>query len=54
VLTALADPNVLQQLQAQSGVPSAPQMPPAQLAAFYSAEIARYRQAIQKAKLQPA
>jgi len=54
VLVAMADPDVQQQLQAQAGVPLAPQMPAPQLAAFYTAEIERYTQAIRKAKLQPA
>jgi hypothetical protein len=45
---------VQQQMQAQAGVPLAPPMPAAQLAGFYTAEIARYTQAIRKAKLQPA
>jgi len=51
--TALGDADVRQQLQAQSGVPPAPPLPAAELAAYYSAEIARYTQAIRKAKLQP-
>lgn len=54
VLASLADAEVQQQLQAQSGVPLAPPLPAPQLAAFYTAEIERYTQAIRKAKLQPA
>lgn len=54
VMAALGDREVQQQLEAQAGVPLAPPMPAAQLAAFYSAEIERYTQAIRKAKLQPA
>jgi tripartite-type tricarboxylate transporter receptor subunit TctC len=54
VTAALGDPEVQQQMQAQAGVPLAPPMPAAQLAGFYTAEIARYTQAIRKAKLQPA
>lgn len=53
VLATLGDPEVQQQLQAQSGVPLAPPLPAPQLAAFYSAEIDRYTQAVRKAKLQP-
>lgn len=53
VLAALGDVEVQQQLQAQAGVPPAAPMPAPQLAAFYTAEIARYTQAIRKAKLQP-
>lgn len=51
---ALSDAQVLQQLQAQTGVPLAPPLPAPQLAAYYGEEIARYGQAIRKAKLQPA
>jgi tripartite-type tricarboxylate transporter receptor subunit TctC len=50
----LADAEVQHQLQIQAGVPIPPQMAPAQLAAFYAAEIERYTQAVRKAKLQPA
>ncbi len=53
VLVALGDAEVQQQLLAQAGVPPAPPLPAPQLAAFYTAEIARYTQAIRKAKLQP-
>lgn len=53
VLVALGDPEVQQQLEMQSGVPSAPPLPAPQLAAFYSSEIARYTKAIRQAKLQP-
>lgn len=54
VLAALGDTEVQQQMQAQSGAPLAPALPAPQLAAFYTAEITRYTQAIRKAKLQPA
>jgi hypothetical protein len=54
VLAALGDAEVQQQLQLQAGVPLAPPLPAPQLAAYYTAEIERYTQAIRKAKLQPA
>ncbi|MGV3570387.1 MAG: tripartite tricarboxylate transporter substrate binding protein [Ramlibacter sp.] len=54
VAAAMGDAEVQKQLEALAGVPLAPQMPAPQLAAFYSAEIDRYTQAIRKAKLQPA
>jgi tripartite-type tricarboxylate transporter receptor subunit TctC len=54
VLAALGDAEVQQQLQAQTGVPLSAPLAAPQLAAYYTAEIARYRQAVQKAKLQPA
>ena len=53
-LAALGDPEVQKQVQIMSGVPIAPQMSAPELSAFYSAEIARYTQAVRKAKLQPA
>ncbi|RYF42899.1 MAG: tripartite tricarboxylate transporter substrate binding protein [Comamonadaceae bacterium] len=51
---ALSDTEVQQQVQNMSGVPAAPPMSEQELAAFYGAEIARYTQAVRKAKLQPA
>jgi len=54
VVVALGDPEVQQQLQAQTGAPVAAPLPAPQLAAYYNAEIARYTQAVKKAKLQPA
>lgn len=53
VLAALADADVQQQLQAQSGVPLSAPLSTPQLAAYYTAEIERYTQAIRKAKLTP-
>lgn len=53
VVAALGDPEVKHQLEVQSGVPTEPPVPAPQLAAFYTAEIERYTQAIRKAKLQP-
>ncbi len=53
VQAALGDAEVQRQLQAQAGVPLPPPMPAPQLAAFYTAEIERYTQAVRKAKLQP-
>ncbi|HEY8361114.1 MAG TPA: tripartite tricarboxylate transporter substrate binding protein [Ramlibacter sp.] len=53
VVVAMGDAEVQKQLEAQAGVPLAAQMPAPQLAAFYTAEIERYTQAIRKAKLQP-
>lgn len=53
-VVAMGDTEVQQQLQNMSGVPLAAQMSAPQLAAFYSAEIGRYTQALRKAKLQPA
>jgi tripartite-type tricarboxylate transporter receptor subunit TctC len=53
VVVALGDPEVQQQMRAQAGVPLPPPMAAPQLAAFYSAEIARYAQALKKVKLQP-
>ncbi len=52
-MAALGDPEVQQQMQAQAGMPVPPPMPAPQLAGFYTGEIARYTQAIRKAKLQP-
>lgn len=53
-MAALGDADVQQQVQNMAGVPPVSPMSERELAAFYSAEIARYTQAIRKAKLQPA
>lgn len=52
-LAALADPEVQKQVQTMSGVPAVAPMSASELNAFYSAEIARYTQAVRKANLQP-
>jgi tripartite-type tricarboxylate transporter receptor subunit TctC len=54
VLVAMGDAEVQKQLESLAGVPLAAPMAAPQMAAFYTAEIERYTQAIRKAKLQPA
>lgn len=54
VAAAMADAEVQKQLETLAGVPVGAPMAAPQMAAFYTAEIERYTQAIRKAKLQPA
>jgi tripartite-type tricarboxylate transporter receptor subunit TctC len=54
VVAAMADAEVQKQLEALAGVPLSAPLTAPQMAAFYTAEIEHYTQAIRKAKLQPA